>query len=191
MKSFIARAITLAFAIAATSNISAQSLKVDAEHSVVKWEGGKVVGGSHNGFIQITEGWLKLEDNQLHSGEIVIDMASMSNADLDAGYGEKLVGHLMSDDFFGVGDHPTATLRIEESTPFVDGIAQVTATVTIKDVSERLSFEVSRKGNSFVSAVEIDRSKFNVRYGSGSFFDNLGDDMIKDVFTLEVNLEII
>ena len=116
-------------------------------------------------------------------------MTTMTNADLPEGIGNKLMGHLKSDDFFSVGTYPNASLVIASATPFVDGQSTVEATLTIKGISKQVSFDVSRKGQAYDAQLVIDRAQFDVRYGSGSFFDNLGDDAILDEMTFEVHLE--
>ena len=98
------------------------------------------------------------------------------------------MGHLKSDDFFGVETYPTATLEIVSSTRFVDGRATVQANATIKGHTERVSFDVVNNGDAFDAEVVLDRSKFDVRYGSDSFFDNLGDNVILDDFTMRIHL---
>ena len=40
----------------------------------------------------------------------------------------------------------------------------------------------------FTENLDVDRSEFNVRYGSNSFFDNLGDAAIYDIFKLKIKL---
>jgi hypothetical protein len=74
---------------------------------------------------------------------------------------------------------------------FVDGKSQVQASVTIKGHKEQIEFDVVRKGNVFEAEIVLDRAKFDVRYGSGSFFDDLGDDLILDAFTMNIRLETI
>jgi polyisoprenoid-binding protein YceI len=177
--------------LAFSGSLFAQSLTVDPAKSSVQWEGGKLVGGSHSGLIQIKSGTLEVGNNTLNSASFVIDMTSMTNTDLDETYGQKLVGHLMSDDFFGVEKFPEASLSIMSASQFVDGKSQVLASVTIKGHKEQIEFEVVRKGNVFEAEIVLDRAKFDVRYGSGSFFDDLGDDLILDAFTMNIRLETI
>jgi polyisoprenoid-binding protein YceI len=177
--------------LAFSGSLFAQSLTVDPAKSSVQWEGGKLVGGAHSGLIQIKSGALEVVDNTLKSASFVIDMTSMTNTDLDETYGQKLVGHLMSDDFFGVEKFPVATLSILSASQFLDGKAQVQASVTIKGHKEQIEFDVVRKGDVFEAEIVLDRAKFDVRYGSGSFFDDLGDDLILDAFTMNIRLETI
>ena len=116
-------------------------------------------------------------------------MNSITCTDLeDIGYNQKLVGHLKSDDFFGVKQNPTASLTITKSTKFSKGKATVTANLTIKGKTESITFEVVKNGTIYTTKLEIDRSKYDVRYGSTSFFDSLGDKAIDDIFTLKINL---
>ena len=167
---------------------SAQSFKVNTDDSTLEWEGGNITGTTHTGLIQLTEGYFQLRDGAFALGQFTIDMTSMTNTDLGGEYGDKLLGHLKSDDFFGVETYPTATLEIVSSTPFRNGRAKVQANATIKGHTERVSFDVVKNGNAFDTEVILDRSKFDVRYGSGSFFDNLGDNVILDDFTMRIHL---
>jgi polyisoprenoid-binding protein YceI len=103
-----------------------------------------------------------------------------------------LQGHLKSDDFFGVAKYPVATLVITGSTPFDKGTGVVSGTLTIKGITNPIEFKaaIQKKddGTWFFANITVDRTKYNIRYGSGSFFDNLGDKTIYDEFKLKVNL---
>ncbi len=105
---------------------------------------------------------------------------------------ERLLGHLKSEDFFGVEKNPVSKLVITESTPLDKGTGTVKGNLTIKGITNPIEFKVamqkSDEGIWFYTNIVIDRSKYNIRYGSGSFFDNLGDKTIYDEFKLKVNL---
>jgi len=164
-----------------------QKLTADAGKTKLEWLGEKVTG-KHDGGISLQSGWLSWSDNKIQSGEFVIDMTSITSFEnLD-----KLLGHLKSDDFFGVEKYPTAKLVINESTAFDKGTATVKGNLTIKGVTNPVEFKATYQkkddGNWFFANIVIDRTKYNVRYGSGSFFDNLGDKTIYDEFKLKVSL---
>lgn len=182
----------LALIILLSGNIMfAQKVEIDTKKSSVKWLGEKI-GGQHEGNIQIKSGNIELVKDQIVGGNFVIDMTSITNTDLeDEGYNQKLVGHLKSDDFFGVEKYPTASFVIKKSTKFSNGKASLTGDITIKDKTESITFEVGKEGKEFTAKVEIDRSKFDVRYGSDSFFDNLGDKAIDDIFILDIKLVVL
>jgi len=38
------------------------------------------------------------------------------------------------------------------------------------------------------SAIQFDRTEYGIKYGSGKFFENLGDKTIKDKVSLQVTL---
>ena len=176
--------------IVSTHGVFAQTQKVNTEKSSVSWLG-KKIGGEHNGFIQVKSGDLELKNDQIISGNFIIDMTSITNTDLkDDGYNKKLVGHLKSDDFFGVEKFPTATFNITKATKFSNGKASVTGNLTIKGKPESITFDFVKNINYYTAKLEIDRSKFNVRYGSTSFFDSLGDKAIDDIFILDIKLLI-
>jgi polyisoprenoid-binding protein YceI len=183
--------LLLAIAIIGSANLGfSQKSEVDTKKSNITWTG-KKIGGQHEGSISLKEGWVQEQDGKLKKGEFIVDMASITNTDLkDPGYNKKLVGHLKSDDFFGVASHPTAKFLLTESTEFKDNKAMVTGKITIKGITQTIDFTVEKDDKGYLAIVPIDRSKFNVRYGSNSFFDNLGDKAIDDIFTLDIYLEL-
>lgn len=176
--------------IAGTLSTFAQKSEIKVNESVVKWTGNKI-GGSHNGEIQIKNGYFELREGDIVGGKIVMDMNTITNNDVeDEGYNQKLVGHLKSDDFFGVENFPTATFVVSKASKFENGKAKVSGTITIKGKSEPITFDVFKKDNKYAAQLKIDRSKFDVRYGSNSFFDNLGDKAIDNIFILDIQIVI-
>jgi polyisoprenoid-binding protein YceI len=186
----ITRKILLsAFAVLIFGVVSAQSFKANIDKSELKWTAKKVTG-QHMGHIKLKDGVLTVKDNKIVSGTFNIDMNSITNDDLqDAGYNQKLIGHLKTDDFFGVVKFPITTLVISEST-FVNNQADVNGNLTIKGITNPIAFKVTKNGNTYSANIAVNRAKFDVRYGSGSFFDNLGDKVIDDIFTLDVILVV-
>lgn len=167
-------------------------LKVNTEKSQIEWLGKKVTG-EHSGTIEISKGLLVLNDEEITAGNFVVDMTSLADTDLkDPDYKAKLEGHLKSDDFFGVENFPEAKFVITETKKLEQGNYLVKGDITIKEITQPLEFTVSlhmQDGGAHVSGkIIIDRTKFNVRYGSGSFFENLGDKTINDNFELSLNL---
>ncbi|WP_321322046.1 YceI family protein [Labilibaculum sp.] len=174
--------------IGGTFSTFAQKSEIKLNESAVKWTGNKI-GGSHEGEIQIKSGYFELKDGDITSGEVVMDMNTITNTDIkDEGYNQKLVGHLKSDDFFGVENFPTSTFVVSSASKFEEGKAKVSGTLTIKGKTESIFFDLFKKGNEYSAQLKVDRSKYNVRYGSNSFFDNLGDKAIDDIFILEIKL---
>ena len=169
----------------------AQKVEVNTKKSSVEWLG-KKIGSQHEGNIQLKSGSFELQDDQIVAGNFVVDMTTITNTDLEnENYNQKLVGHLKSDDFFGVEEYPSATFVVTRSSKFSNGKATLTGDITIKGKTESISFEVERAGKDYSAKMDIDRSKFDVRYDSNSFFDNLGDKAIDDIFTLVIKLVVI
>ncbi len=185
--------LSLVFALAivfSSQLVMAQHVKVNTEESSIEWVGKKITG-EHAGTIQIKSGSFELDGDRIVKGNFVIDMTTITNTDIkDEGYSQKLVGHLNSDDFFGVETYPTAMFVVQKASKFSDGKAKIEGDITIKGKSESISFDVVLDGNAYVAQIEIDRTKFDIRYGSKSFFDNLGDKVIHDTFTLDVKLAV-
>lgn len=164
-----------------------------AESNIV-WNGYKVTG-SHTGNIQLKSGELEFDGDQLTGGSFVIDMTSITNTDLEGEWNQKLVGHLKSDDFFGVEKYPTATFEITQVVSRgKPGEYKIVGDLTIKGIKKEIKFQadVEDMGDKAkaVAEVVVDRSEYNVRYGSGSFFDNLGDKTIYDEFDLQISLVV-
>jgi polyisoprenoid-binding protein YceI len=182
------KGLVLVVALAASMLTFAQKTEVNRETSVVNWTG-KKIGGSHNGAIKLKSGYFEFDKGQITGGEVVIDMNTITNTDLaDQEYRDKLVGHLKSDDFFGVEKYPTSTFVVTRASGFVNGKATISGQLTIKGITRELTFDVLKENNTYKAKVEVDRSEFDVRYGSDSFFDNLGDKAINDIFTLDISL---
>jgi len=160
--------------------------KAAIKSSTIKWTGKKVLG-KHHGTIDLKEGHFEKEGDTIIGGHFIIDMSTITVTDLEGEDKQKLEGHLKTEDFFGVEKYPTATLNMSEVSRTEKGYSMV-GDLTIKDNTEPLTFELDVDGDTAHTQLTIDRSKFNVRYGSGKFFDNLGDQTIRDNFELDITL---
>lgn len=184
--------IIIAFiAFAGILTATAQEVKMSTSASEVKWVGKKATG-QHNGTINLTEAKFIMNGDQLTGGSFTIDMKSIDCKDLPGAAATKLENHLKSADFFGVEKYPTATYVITKVSSLGNGSFNVTGNMTIKEITKEISFVAKvKKEQGKVTATadfQVDRSEFNVRYGSGSFFDNLGDGLIYDDFDLSISL---
>lgn len=180
----------LTFSVSAGNPVK-DALKVNTSASTVEWTAKKVTG-KHNGTINIKEGALHMEKGELVGGSFVVDVTSIKVLDMQGNGAAKLEGHLKSDDFFGVEKYPTAKMVITSVKPLGDGDYDVTGDLTIKEATHPVKFKanVVSVGKSYKATANltIDRSMYDVRYGSGKFFDNLGDNTIYDEFDLVVTL---
>jgi polyisoprenoid-binding protein YceI len=178
-------------AVVAFSTISFTALNetkpVKTTESKVVWKGYKVTG-SHEGTIAIKSGNLEFTNNALVGGNFVIDMTSINTTDLKGDSKNNLDGHLKSDDFFGVKNFPEAKLDITKITPNGKNAYTVEGNLTIKGKTHNQNFTMSVYGNKATANLKIDRTKYDVRYGSASFFDGLKDKAIYDDFDLNVDL---
>jgi polyisoprenoid-binding protein YceI len=162
----------------------------------IKWHGmKKLIDSHHYGTVMLKNGEVAVTNGALSAGKFVVDMTTIHSTDLEGNpkYAD-LVGHLKSEDFFDVANYPEATLEITSVEPLQgneEANATVYANLTIKGITHNISFpaqitvsdtQVSARGK-----FTIDRSKWNVRYGSESFFKNLGDKVIKNEIDFEVN----
>ncbi|MCC3153926.1 YceI family protein [Hymenobacter sp. BT770] len=176
---------------------NAPAYKLQPQLSTLGWDG-KAVTHGHNGTMQFADGDLLVKGNAIVGGTVTVDMKTMKATDItDAENQAKFVGHMSSDDFFGVATYPTSTFKIVSVAP-IKGAAKdannatITGDMTIKGVTQRLSFPAKVGVKDGVAAatgkMTIDRTKFGLKYGSKSFFESIGDKAIYDTFDLTFNV---
>ena len=191
MKNSIKNIALVAFVALITfsfTTIEKDKKEIKTESSKVVWKGYKVTG-SHEGTIDIQSGALDFDGDKLIGGNITIDMTTLVSADLEGEYKGKLEGHLKSDDFFGVETHNTSTLEFTDVKASGKNSYDVTGKLTIKGKTNSVKFTISIYGNKATANLKVDRTKYDVKYGSASFFDGLKDKAIYDEFDLVADLE--
>jgi len=167
------------------------SYKADLKQTVAKWEGKKVTG-KHHGTVALKSGSIEVLEGVATNGFFVVDMTSISCVDLAAGQGkEKLEGHLKSEDFFGTEAYPTAEFKTTKIQKGNGANYTISGDLTIKGQTHAVSFPanivITKKMVKATGKVTIDRTLYGIKYGSGSFFDNLGDKAISNEFTMDIN----
>ncbi len=185
------RIITMILGIATLISTSAlaQKKEIKTSESIINWTGKKVTG-SHTGTLKLSSGFLVFDGENITSGEFTVDMSTLTVTDLEAGKGkEKLEGHLNSDDFFGVDNHKNAKLVVTKASKAEKGY-KISGDLTIKGKTNPITFDLSVGNNSASTTLKVDRTKYGIRYGSGSFFENLGDKAINNEFELVVDLKM-
>lgn len=163
-----------------------QVKKLHLQASNLQWEAKKVVGAGHKGTLTFSSGEFTYKNNELVGGSFVVDMNTLTvtDEDMDAKGKAKLEGHLKSDDFFAVKKFPTATLKLKTVTKTQAGY-KAEGDLTIKGITKPVTVELLRTAvEGFASTVVINRTQYDIKYGSGSFFSNLGDKAIEDNFTI-------
>lgn len=159
---------------------------VNIEKSSIDWSAKKVVGG-HVGAVKISSGTLIYNEKGLKGGSFVMDLANLTSDN------ERLTGHLKNDDFFSVDKHPSAKFEITKVTPAGTDRVNITGNLTIKGITHPITFPASVKQQKGVivavaSGVKVDRTKYDIKFRSKSFFGDIGDKAIDDEFELNINL---
>ncbi len=189
-KTIVTLVLTTVFGFTAIANpIDGEKKAIKTSESTVTWKAYKVTG-SHTGTIDLKSGALEFDGDRLVGGEFVVDMTTINTTDLQGDYKNKLDGHLNSDDFFSTASNPTSTLVFTKVEASGKNSYEVTGDLTIKGITKPVTFDVSIYGSKATATVKVDRTKYDVKYGSGSFFDNLGDKTIYDEFDLVVDLQM-
>lgn len=161
--------------------------KVDAQKSKITWIGKKVTG-QHNGTINLAEGTFTTKGKKVTGGSFAIDMTTLKDVDAN----QRLENHLRSDDFFSTEKFPKATFVISKIESKGGDQYAVKGNLTIKGITNEIEFPATiQMTNNQINAsakIAVDRTKFDIKFRSGNFFQNLGDKAIDDNFELNVEL---
>lgn len=174
----------------------AKAIKTETKSPItINWTGSKVIGDDHTGTIAVKNNKLEFEKGILKGGSLEVDMLSLVCTDLKGEWKGKLEGHLHSDDFFSSQKYKTSSLKINKViVGKKPNTLEVTGDLKIKGTSLSHTFIVNTKNEkdqiSYATQLKIDRTKYNVKYGSNNFFDNLGDKAIEDIFVLDIQFKV-
>ena len=189
---------TLAAALIAVTTFAGNGVpekathEVNAEKSAIFWTGKKVTG-MHTGTLNLKGGEVIVEKGEPVATTMIMDMKTIDVTDLQGDMKERLKGHLHSDDFFGTETHPEAIFKSTSFTPIKgaqnrDANYVVKGNLTIKGITNEVEFPafVAVRENGVIAngKITLDRSKWEIKYGSGSFFDDLGDKTVYDDFDM-------
>ncbi len=194
MKTGILAVLALAFStLMAAPKKPSGKFVINPAQTTLKWVGKKVTG-EHTGLVPVSSGEITVENGELKSGSFTMNMANLYNTDLtDAEMNAKLVGHLKSEDFFSTSKFPTSSFVITSIAPGTQaGSYTVKGNLTIKGITKAIEFPAAvllqDKTLKASANITVDRTKYDIRYGSKSFFESIGDKAIYDEFTLNLNL---
>lgn len=179
-------------------NVEDGKYRIDTENSIVKWRGSDITGKSHEGTANVYKGTIKIDEKYFRA-TVAVDMKSIQCTDENMGAGSKesLVGHLKSDDFFGVEEFPFAQLTVKEGK--IDEFeATAYGAITVRDITMPIEFPISLRmedGKLIGDArLTFNRAEHNVKFRSGAFpdlFPDLGDKLINDEIELDVHIEAV
>lgn len=164
-----------------------KEFKIDNQKSKITWLGKKVTG-QHAGTINLAEGKIIANGNKITGGSFAIDMTSLK----DEASNTRLEGHLKSDDFFSTEKFPTATFVTTKIESKGGDQFLVKGNLTIKGITNEIEFpatiQIASGQVTAKAKIVVDRTKYDIKYRSGNFFENLGDKVIEDNFELNVDL---
>lgn len=165
---------------------------VNKSESTVSWNAKKVTG-EHYGKVQISDAQLDYQNGKILGGSFEMDMTTITVEDItDANSNARLTNHLKSDDFFSVDKFNKSTFKITEAKSSNGKDYQITGNLIIKGISNPVTFpaKVEVQGEKIIATASIvfDRTKFDIKYRSGNYFENLADRLIYDDVSLEVRL---
>ncbi|MEO3402635.1 YceI family protein [Mucilaginibacter sp. CAU 1740] len=169
-----------------------KNFEIVNNQSRIEWIGRKVTG-AHDGTINIARGTFNVVDGKLTGGEFTIDTTSIKILDIeDAATNAQFAGHLASDDFFAIEKYPEATLVIKSVAPKTAEEYHIEGNLTIKGISHPVVFDAAANINGDTLAatgkIIIDRTKYEMKFRSGNFFQNLGDTLIYNDFDLNISV---
>jgi len=169
---------------------------IDPAASVLEWTG-RNLNNRHYGRIPFSSGEIIITAGELLRGEITLDLTGISNLDLqDETYRQMLISHLKSADFFAVDRYPVASITISGWLPIAGATPgtpdhTVEGELTIKGVTRGIVFPaaVSPQEDGSLkaqAAFDIDRTVWNITYGSGKLFEKLGMHLVHDRIDIEL-----
>ena len=167
------------------------SYTINPDQSIIVWTGREVTTSKHFGNIYFASGQFEVKSGLISSGEFVVDMTTIDNQDLPEERRGRLEAHLKSDDFFSVESYPTALLSILSLESMSEGKWLVSGELTIKTFTHPVEFEMLNSNDGWKANLVFDRSKYEVKFRSGTFFENLGDKLIYDDIELAINLKTL
>ncbi len=182
--------LLLAASLLATTITTAQTARtIDPADSKLLWTASKITG-DHTGRVPVKGGSIVVGNKTLEAAEVTIDMSGITCIDIEnEGSNAKLVGHLKSPDFFDVAQHPTAIFKTTKVEAVVDAVPgkpnyRVTGDLTIKGITQPNTFDclfwVEGDKARAAAMLSFDRTKYDIKYRSGSFFPEIGDKAIDD-----------
>ena len=173
------------------------SVPIDLKESRIRWTGRNLLN-MHEGELALKSGHLDFDHGTLKGGEFVINMHSVRSTDLAGDpLHDVLVRHLIDHDFFDVEKYPEARFVITSAVPSgahpgAPGL-EIHGMLTLKDVTAPVVFAATHgftdEGKAAAQAsFPIDRTKWNVKYGSGRLFRNLGMHLVNDQIDLQLRI---
>ncbi len=178
--------------IVPSKNIGTETYNIDTQKSTITWKCAMAIAekGGHNGYVSLSKGKLILEKERLTGGTVEVDMSTI--ADEHHNTDNNLIDHLKGADFFDAPNFPTATFTITRIESAAGKSVNVTGDLTIKNITHPVTFPatiiVNGKVLTAYAKLSIDRTKWDVRYGSNAFFDNLADRAISDTIEFDMNI---
>ena len=166
-----------------------QVIPIDTLESSIKWTGFYALKlDKHFGTVKFKKGNWVMHEGMITGGEFLMDMETITNT--DGKYNEMLVDHLKNEDFFETSVYPLSKLKINRIDYSLHPKFNIEAELTIKGITQPIEFtgefNVIKGQTVFTSKISINRTRWNIKYGSGSFYDNLGDDVISDTIEFDV-----
>jgi rhodanese-related sulfurtransferase/polyisoprenoid-binding protein YceI len=173
---------------------------IDNDLSTIKWEG-RNPSTSHFGTVDISEGIIRSRNGNI-SGKIEVDMNSIHNINLEGDELQPVLeAHLRSDDFFFTSMFPKAVLTLEEVTP-LEPLWQTTPNFHVKGelmlrgVNAALDFDMTANlADDNMLTLEghfdIDRTRWNIIYGSTRFFEHLGMHKVFDLISIQIRIAAV
>ena len=174
------------FLMAFNLPVKEDTYTVDTERSTIEWTA-KKVGGGHTGTVKIADGSLVYKGKSLLGGSFTMNMASITSDNA------RVTTHLKTDDFFSAVKNPTSKFEITKVSAIGSNRVNITGNLTIKNITHPLTFPATVKQQKGVvvavaNGIRIDRTKYDIKFRSKTFFGNIGDRAIDDEFELSINL---
>lgn len=169
------------------SDLEDGSYTINTSASTLSYSASRLAGTPHTGTVDIKSGNLDIVSGSA-TGEFVIDMTTIT----DSKDNERYLGHIKSDDFFGVEEYPESKLQLTNIESNDDGTYTITGYLTIRDETNQMAFPatITQTDSGLTAQAEfnIDRTRWDITFDSGSIFLDLGDRAIRDEISYTLDL---
>lgn len=171
--------------------------KAVCDASTITWFG-RNRNSTHHGTVQLLGGELAVEENAL-TGRLEVDMLSIKNLNLAGDELQPVLeNHLKSDDFFFVDQFPTAIFTLKQGSmvpyPYLTSTnSAMEGELFLRGVKNDLIFAATVSQDEFKriyieAHFDLDRTRWDIIYGSTRFYEHLGMHQVFDDISLHMRI---
>ena len=161
---------------------------VDPAQSQVKWTGRNLTS-AHSGTMRVSKGEITVVARRATRGEITLDMTSIENTDME----DPSLRALLAKNLFPTAQVSITSIDAIADAPQSSPTHRIHGHLTLKGVTKEVDF-LAQIGMTVTGELiaradfDVDRTRWNVIYGSGKFYEKLGMHLVSDLISLDLKI---